>query len=133
MAVNRTEQVQINQTISTIGELCHLSKNLYNEANYIVRQEFFNNGRWIRYTELNQRMKDTSENYNSLPVQTAQQILKLLDKSWLSFFEAMKEWRTNPEQFQGKPKPPKYKKKNGHHLVVFTNQQCSIRVPSQTS
>ena len=35
-----------------IDEYCFKSKNLYNYANYIIRQEFINNGKWIHYNEL---------------------------------------------------------------------------------
>lgn len=33
-------------------DFCHASKNLYNHANYIVRNEFINNSKWTRYGEL---------------------------------------------------------------------------------
>lgn len=122
--VIRTEQIWVKEP--EFSKLCHISKNLYNEVNYIVRQNFFNNREWIRYTELNQRLKN-SNNYKSLPAQTAQQVLRLLDKSWKGFFNLMKEWKKNHDKFQGKPKPPKYKRKDGEHLLVFTNQQCKIR------
>jgi predicted ribosome quality control (RQC) complex YloA/Tae2 family protein len=32
-------------------------KNLYNEANYLIRQAFFTTGRWIRYTQLDRLLK----------------------------------------------------------------------------
>lgn len=121
----RTEQIW-KEPSPKLGHVCHLSKNLCNEANYIVRQEFFDNGRWIRYNELYNKLK-TSENYKELPAKTAQQTLKLVDRNWSSFFQSMKGWNQNPDKFLGKPKPPKYKKKDGEHLLVFTNQQCKIR------
>jgi len=77
MRVKRTEQIWIKPD-ENISSLCHLSKNLYNEANYLIRQEFFKTGRWIRFYELNGELKE-SENYKSLPAQTAQQILRLTD------------------------------------------------------
>ena len=108
--------------------MCHLSKNLYNEANYIVRREFFKTGRWIRYNELNKPLKG-SENYNyrELPAQTAQQILMIMDRSWKSFFSAMKEWKKHPEKFNERPRPPKYKKKDGAFILIFTNQQVKVK------
>ena len=42
-----------------IDEYCFKSKNLYNYANYIIRQEFINNDRWIKYNELFQLVKDS--------------------------------------------------------------------------
>jgi Probable transposase. len=84
MGAKRTEQIWMRPD-ENISSLCHLSKNLYNEANYFARQEFFKKKRRTRYEGLNEEFKD-SENYKSLPAQTAQQILMLLDNSWKSFF-----------------------------------------------
>lgn len=125
MKVKRTEQISIKRD-KNISQLCHISKNLYNEANYIIRQEFFNNGKWIRFFELYKVLKD-SENYKALPAQTAQQILRVLDRSWKSFFRAIKEWKKHPEKFLGRPRIPKYKKKDGEFMLGFTNQQAKIR------
>ena len=122
--VMRTEQIWLPPNDS-ISNLCHLSKNLYNQANYIINNA--EEGNWIRYNELDKILKEESENYNSLPAQTAQQILKLIDKSWKSFFNAIKAWKKHPENFNAKPNPPRYKKKNGEHILVFTNQQCKIK------
>ncbi len=55
--INKKEQ---NNTILSMGQIfykfideyCFKSKNLYNYANYIIRQEFINNGKWIHYNEL---------------------------------------------------------------------------------
>ena len=122
--VMRTEQIWLPPNDS-ISNLCYLSKNLYNQANYIINNA--EEGNWIRYNELDKILKEESENYNSLPAQTAQQILKLIDKSWKSFFNAIKVWKKHPENFNAKPNPPRYKKKNGEHILVFTNQQCKIK------
>jgi IS605 OrfB family transposase len=99
---------------------------LYNEANYAIKQSLKDQKTWIRYNALYHHLKH-SINYRQLPAQTAQQILRLLDKAWNSFFRAIKEWKRHPEKFKKKPRPPKYKKKNGEHLLVFTNQQCRIK------
>ena len=72
-------------------------------------------------------LKEESENYRMLPAQTAQQILKLVDKAWKSFFQALKEWKKQPDKFLDKPNPPHYKKKNGEHILILTNQQCGIK------
>lgn len=123
--MKQTEQIHVKRT-PELATLCHLAKNLYNEANYLIRQEFFKTGRWVRYNELNIRLKP-SLNYQALPIQTSQQILRLLDKNWVSFFKAIKDWKNYPDKYLGRPKPPKYKRKNGESIVIFTNQQCKIR------
>jgi putative transposase len=65
--------------------------------------------------------------YKALPSQTSQQIIKLLFRSWKSYFKGLKEYRQDIKKFKNKPKIPRYKKKNGEILVIFTNQQCRIK------
>ena len=120
-----TEQIQLYKSIK-LRELCHLAKDVYNTANYLVRQAFFRENRWIRYYELNELLK-TSIPYRALPSQTSQQVLRALEQNWKSFFNACRERRVHPEKFQGNPKPPKYKRKRGEFVVIFTNQQCAIK------
>ena len=116
----RAEQIWIKGD-ENIKELCHLSKNIYNEANYIIRQEFFKTKNTMSY------MLNESENYRGLPAQTAQQILKIVDRIRKSFFNAMNEWKEKPEKSYEMPRPPKYKKKDGIFMLVFTNQQVKIK------
>jgi putative transposase len=120
-----TEQIQLKKT-AQLSLLCHSSKNLYNLANYYVRQELFYLGDWLRYHDLWYMLKH-KEAYRKLPSQTAQQVLRVVDKNWKSFFNSCKEWRECPGKFQGRPRPPKYKKKAGEFIVLFTNQQCRIK------
>ena len=122
MKVIRTEQIWLKPD-KTISHLCHLSKNLYNEANYAIRQEFFETGRWIRDLS---GLKE-SKNYMALPAQTSQQILRIVDRNWKSFFGAIKEWKIHPEKFYSRPQIPHYKKKDGEFILVFTNQQAKLR------
>jgi putative transposase len=120
-----TEQIQFKKTIQ-LSYLCHLAKNLYNLANYYVRQEFFYLGNWLRYYDLWYMLKE-KEPYKKLPSQTAQQILKIVDKNWKSFFHALKDWKRHSKTYLGHPKPPNYKKKHGEFMIIFTNQQCRIK------
>ena len=124
MKVKRTEQIWIKPN-KYIGNLSHISKNLYNESNYAIRQEFINNHKYISYNSLYPE-KRSSENAVQLNAQTVQQVLRNLDKNWLSFFRSIKDWKKHPEKYKGRPKIPKYKKKEGQHILFFTNQQCKI-------
>ena len=111
-------------------DFCRRSKNLYNHANYLIRQEFSSNGKWIRYAELDKILKaDTEYNdYAEMPTaQSAQQTLRLVDKNWKSFFKSIKDWSKNKEKYLGRPKMPKYLKKNGNYLLILTNQNCKIK------
>lgn len=112
-----------------IDELCFISKNLYNQANYIIRQEFVNNKKYLNYYDIDKLVKNLEENnnYKLLQIQSSQQILKLLDKNWKSFFKAIKDWSKNKSKYLGKPKLPKYKDKNGRNIFLITNQSCKIK------
>jgi putative transposase len=111
-----------------LDDLSFKCKNLYNYANYLIRQEFINNGNWIRYNSLNKTLYKDQPDYKALPAQTSQQTLKLLDKNWGSFFKSIKDWSKHPEKYNGRPKLPDYKaKKTGRSVVVFTNQQCHLK------
>jgi len=115
---------------SILSDFCSKSKNLYNHANYLVRQEFTQNNNWIRYAELDSLLKADLEypDYKQMPTaQIAQQILRLLDKNWKSFFVSIKDWKKNPNKYLGKPKLPKYLKKDGKYLLILTNQNCKIK------
>lgn len=109
-----------------IDDYCFKSKNLYNYANYIVRQEFINNNKWIRYNELFQLVKD-SEPYKDLGSNVGQGTLRILDKNWTSFFVAIKDWNKNPTKYLGKPKLPKYKLKNGRFILSLDNNKVKLK------
>ncbi len=124
MELLRTEQIWLKPN-DLISQLCHYSKSLWNEANYIIRNEFFKTGKWIRYNTLAGMMK-SSVNFVGLPAATAQHTLRILDRSWNSFFKAVKEYAKHPEKFLGRPKPPGYKQKCGEFVLILTNQQVKI-------
>jgi len=127
--VKRVERIQVNRNHELwnyCDKMCFAAKNLYNYANYITRQEFIKNNKWVRYKELRKILKK-HETYKNLPAQTSQQTLRLLDRNWKSFFRAMEEWRRDSSKFNGRPKLPKYKKEDGRSIAIFTNQQCKIR------
>lgn len=130
--MNRVEKHIIksnNKYYNMLDEFCFKSKNLYNQANYIIRQEFINNGKWIRYNELDKILKKENNDYDyrNMPSSTtSQQCLRLLDKNWTSFFRAIKDYNKNPNKYSGRPKLPKYKSKNGRNILILTYTNCKI-------
>ena len=134
MIVQRVERHLIKKTSPNwkqIDNLCFKSKNLYNFANYIIRQDFINKRLWIRYNELDKLIKSfhmTSDNpYHKLYAQMSQQILILLDKNWKSFFKSIKDWKNNPSKYKGMPKLPKYKHRiKGRNLVIIPKQHLEL-------
>ncbi len=110
---------------SVIDEAAFKSKNLYNAANYEIRQSFIHEGRYLNYNEIQRRMQ-SHEAYKALPAKVSQQVLVLLDKNWTSFFEARATYEEDPSTFTGRPKLPKYKHKTeGRNILVYTVQALS--------
>ena len=72
MKVKRTEQIYIGKD-ENISRLCHLSKNLYNQTNYILRNQFINHEKMTGYNKLEKQFSIPSDiekynNYQKLPV-----------------------------------------------------------------
>lgn len=179
MLVNRVERHIVKKShklYSKIDQLSFTSKNLYNYANYLIRQTFIitsrlNEGkdiseeqqeflRWInlkvdsynvkremncntnnktfkllkqfdenhKYLGYNflEYLAKENENYKLLMAQVSQQVLRVLDKNWISFFNGIKKWSKCKDGFTGRPKLPKYKSKNGRNNICFTNQNCHL-------
>jgi putative transposase len=110
---------------AVIDAAAFASKNLYNAANYLVRQTFIHTGVWLRYETVYHQMK-THEAYRALPAKVSQQVMKLLDKNWKGYMEACKAWQADPSKFLGHPRLPKYKdKQKGRNILVYTIQAIS--------
>ena len=96
--------------------LCHIAKNLKNQAIYNVRQHYFNNKKYLSYNE-NYKILKNSENYKKLNSNMAQQILKEVDESFKSFFALLKLAKN--DQYNGKIKLPNYLDKDGFTTLVI--------------
>ena len=101
----------------TIRELCHVSKNLTNEAIYNVRQYYFTEGEFLKY-EKNYTLLKTSSNYKALNSNMAQQILKEVDGSFKSFFGLLKLAKQGRYAFKD-CKLPYYLPKDGYATLVI--------------
>ncbi len=116
-----------HQFYDEMDSLCFDSKNLYNKALYIIRQEFITTykekgtGNYFNYNHMNRLMIQTNDvDYRKLPAKIANQTLMILDKNWKSFFNAIKDWKLNPSKYKGKPNLPNYLDKvNGRFLTSY--------------
>jgi putative transposase len=103
----------------SIDEMAFASKNLWNLANYTVRQSFIFEHTYLDNTAVYQLVK-SSDAYQALPRKVSNQVLIQLDHAWTAFFEEMEAYREHPERFTGRPKLPTYKHKTaGRNLLVF--------------
>jgi len=122
---------QSDLRFSEIDRAAFASKNLYNAANYVLRQSFIFSGKYISYGKLD-KMMQASPDYCALPRKVSQWVLRQLDHDWRAFFAATKAYKKNPTVFTGRPKLPKYKHKtDGRNLLTYTHQAISQKALRQ--
>ncbi len=134
---------------------CMLSKNLKNAALFRMRQNFTAHGKdnltdnelevlaeventikryhtgrpksVISYGFMERLMRANSnpDFFAGLPMQSAQAVLSDVHESFIGWLKALKEYKATPEMFTGKPRMPKYSKKD-EYKVTYTNQDAVI-------
>lgn len=118
-----TERHIINNSHSLYkecDELCFKSKNLYNYALYLIKQEINKtieekekglreNIHYLNYYDINKIMIQTQQpDYVALPRKVSNQTLMALDRNWKSFFKSIRDYKKNSSKYYNAPKPPKY-------------------------
>lgn len=127
--VQRVEIIMLKERNKKEAQrLCHLSKNLYNAANYEMRKSFLNGKKKSNYQISTEFAKDNQSDYRALPAQCSQQVINLLEKNWKSFFKSAKDRKKNPKKYKGRPKLPRYKKKDGYNVLIITSQQLGCKL-----
>ena len=120
--MKRVEQHVIEKThpqFRALDELALASKNLWNLANYQVRQSFIFQHTYLDNTAIFHLIKHTDA-YQALPAKVANQVLVQVHEAWQAFFKAMEVYRAHPERFRGRPGLPKYlHKTRGRNRLVF--------------
>lgn len=101
------------------------AKNLYNAALYLVRHTYIFENRYLGYEAVYYQMKG-HDAYRALPTKVAQQVLRLLDKNWQSYFAACLAYQNDPAKFRAPPRMPHYKpKQEGRCVLIYTLQALS--------
>lgn len=114
-----------NPIFAEIDAAAFASKNLYNAANYIMRQAYIKSGIILDMTALYAEAK-LSDDYRALPRKVSNDVLRQILRDWKSFREARKEFEATPAKFLGRPKLPHYKDKtDGRNLLVYDIQAIS--------
>ena len=101
----------------SIKELCHIAKNLTNQAIYNIRQHYFAEGKYLKF-ELNYALLKSSDNYRTLNSNMAQQILKEVDGSFKSFFGLLKKAKQGKHALKD-CRLPRYLPKDGYTTLVI--------------
>ena len=122
MKLQLTQQIIITQKhkyYAGLDYLCLLAKNLYNVALYNIRQQYFKDKTYLNYNALD-KLLSSNVDYKAIPYrQSAQQILRSVDKTYSSFFKGIKSDKNKGK----KVRMPRYKdKEKGRYVLVYTNQ-----------
>ena len=122
MKLQLTQQIIITQKhkyYAGLDYLCLLAKNLYNVALYNIRQQYFKDKTYLNYNALD-KLLSSNIDYKAIPYrQSAQQILRSVDKTYSSFFKGIKSDKNKGK----KVRLPRYKdKEKGRYVLVYTNQ-----------
>lgn len=99
--------IKVNESeANIIGHMCYAASKLWNVCNY-ERHNYQQLG-LDTYPDWYYQKKNHKNDlwFKQLPAQSAQEVCKVLDKSWKSFFKLKKTGGVE------NPRPPKYKKEN---------------------
>ena len=108
-----------------LREMCRYAKNLYNVGLYSIRQYFFLEGKYLRYESNYHAVKD-NENYALLQAGVGQQILKVVDRSFRSFFNLLKKAKQGEYRFHD-VKIPHYLEKDSYFPLILSTNAIVIK------
>lgn len=108
-----------------LREMCQYSNNLYNVALYNIRQYFFQEKKFLQYEE-NYHVCKENENYRLLQAGVSQQILKVVDRSFKSFFNLVKKAKNGEYRFKD-INIPHYQEKGGLFNLILSTNAISIK------
>lgn len=105
-----------SKQLEIIEELSYHTTKLYNIINYALRENGFKN-----YYNIELEFKN-NWHCDFLHSHTRQQMFKVLEQNWKSYFASIKDYEVNPSKYRGVPRPPKFKNvdKNKNE-IIFTN------------
>ena len=105
-----------NVLYKDLDNLCFLSKNLYNQALYRIRQQFFEDKTFKNYYDLNRELHDENQvDYRALPANSSQETLKLVNQNYSSFFKSLQK------HIKGVKIPGYLDKTKGRQIVVYNH------------
>ncbi|USG99932.1 transposase [Thermococcus argininiproducens] len=103
-------------------ELADLGAKVWNEVNYLRRQQFFNH----EIVDFNKTEKIVYEKYKrEIGSATVQQVCRKNAEAWRDFFSQIRMKKSKELPKWLKPKPPGYKKE-GKPLIILRNTQYRI-------
>lgn len=117
----RTLQFKITSNHSLFDycdSICFNSKNLYNIANFYIRQCYFG---------LPKNPSDRNDNEINV-INSLNDKLNIINNNKIDTFNKRKDYNhKDGRKKKTQPKLPKYAKKDGRKIVIHTNQSCKIK------
>lgn len=111
-----------------LDHLLFLSKNLYNKALYEVRQYYFQakddpsiRYKYLNYYALDKLLKERDDaDYRALLINASQEVLKLVNQNFCSFFKLLSMKRERISSYPNKVQIPKYLDKvKGRQVLTY--------------
>lgn len=107
-----------------LDNLCFLSKNLYNQALYRIRMQFFKDKSFKNYYNLCKEFQNENQiDYRALPANTSQQIIRLCYWNYKSFFNSYKKVNVKIPNYLDKIK--------GRQIVIYNHMTLSPNLLKQ--
>ena len=116
-----------------IKYLCHIAKNLANQAIYNVRQYYFTQKKYLNYYQ-NWNILKHSENYRKLQTHIAEQVIQQVDRMFKSFLGLLKTKKAG--KYLSSVGLPYYLPKDGFMeltIVDFNLKDCILTIPYSCS
>lgn len=125
--------------------MSYLAKNVFNSANYLIRQAFFadyHNGQlqhdkkhrtWVKllnFIRLKEKLRRAyADAYSALPKRVSETCIKSVISMWRGYDAAWSDWQKNPSKYLGEPRIPRYKTKGetGRAEVLWNQEAVSKR------
>lgn len=103
---------------------CKCANSLYNCTIYEIRAHYELTGKYIGLKDLDKLMQN-NVHYKIIPSFNAQQIIRLVDKNYRSFFVLLKKKLRG--EYADKVNPPKFRKKGAYFNLIFDNTRIYIK------
>ena len=119
MLLSHKTFIKVDETyVNIIGHMCYAAYKLWNVCNY-ERMHYGELSLPVKYPDWYYQKKAHKDDlwYRQLPSQTAQEVCKLLDKSWKSFYALKRSGGIE------NPQPPRFKNSN----IPVTYMQNAVR------
>ena len=131
-----------------LDRMSFLAKNVFNVANYVIRQAFFperdrgiahdkKQRTWVgilNFIRLKEQIRhEYADDYSALPKRVTETCIKAVISMWRSYDAAWSDWAKSPHKYLGQPRPPNYKKpsSDGRAQVLWNQGAIGKRAYSK--